>query len=263
MALSPHHPQRPPHRSRHPHHSNLHTQPLSPAQQKSRRPTPASISFLQFSLRTLRSQRPLRYLSLPLQNRLPRIFSNRLTRQIPQPHNLLQLMRIVTPRFPRRINRRRQRNRHARRPRQIAPISQESSRPLQRHRNHRRPRHYSPAKRSQLKRSHANLRRERSLWKDKHRIPPLQAILHLVHLLQAPPGVMPVKRQMPHLVQKRSDERHIVHLALRHESVTYAQPHHHRQHVKITCMVRRVHFRPLRIHIFFPHHLHPDSRQRK
>ena len=79
--------------------------------------------------------------------------------------------------------------------------------------------------------------------------------LFLQYGLQARPGIKPVKRQVPHLVQERSDERHIIHFALRHKAVTHAHPHHHRQHIEMTRVVGRVHFRARRIHIFLAHHL--------
>src|SRR5208283_2781854 len=68
---------------------------------------------------------------------------------------------------------------------------------------------------------------------------------------------------MPHLIQKRPDKRHRIHFALGHKPVRNPQPHHHRQHIKIARVVRRVHFRPRRFHVLFAHHLQSDPRQRK
>ena len=137
----------------------------------------------------------------------------------------------------RRINRRGKRNRDTRGTRQKRAVTQEPPRARQRYRHNRRARGYGSAKRSELKWPHAFLRHERALGKNEHGIALAQALLDLMHLAQPRARVMAIEREVPHFVEKSSDERHRVHFTLGDKTIRHAQAHHQRQHVEVAGVI--------------------------
>ena len=79
------------------------------------------------------------------------------------------------------------------------------------------------------------------------------------------PGIRVIasKRKMPHLAQKRSDERHLVDFFLGDKAIRHAQALHEREHVKITGVIRSVNFCTWRLQVFLAHDVYARAGQKE